>query len=569
MVEDNSSSNNVSSSKSVKDLSDEEFQLRLQQLSQKLRSQEDVDNLQGEDKEIFDEYNRRNQVLQNAVMKAQSGKESELNDEEKKAYQGYKQQVDAQNAQFDAQRRDIEREQFQTGKSMEEIIQERNFKEAETTLRAQGGKKLLHITDSEVEAQDLEQRLQALHLKGRQSIDKDEIMVHTGDLTPDLFNLKKNRLQAYLPEVIAAEGELTKEETEEFRELYQTILKESGITEEELKSGKVQNQQGLQAFQMLLYGHMEPRFKSKGELEEYRGKKKSLDKILKKAIKNHAKRNYTQIKQVYEKYGLTPENTVIIGGNHDVPEVMREILGEYMVDEGKTKEVRGVKFGLPLDKATGAVYGPAFQDVMGYNELTEDLPTIRYNTEAFSDLKSYLVDNGFDSYSDQHLDQLIKTSVSKRQFGLGSSHLENYNHIIEAQVQDKVIERLEKLEENIPYDADILLGHGDITHAEHAGLEETRLRQLLKNKGVTYIGGHQHGNTTNKQDENLFINPGATADFKSGQYLLNQNNEFEQALFSDINQMTGGLSYRSMNKNEIPAMTSGEYQKGGQAQQYQ
>ncbi|MFT4244520.1 MAG: hypothetical protein ACMXYB_03650 [Candidatus Woesearchaeota archaeon] len=433
-----------------------------------------------------------------------------------------------------------------------ELLRANNFTEqgAISKLRAQetsndifsrGGKKILHITDTESKAQDLESRLLKLfqdenvleHVEKFGTIPENTILVHTGDIGPDLFDIQEHRFRAFLPSTLIKEGELKGESAEEFESLYRELMDEVGVSDEFFIQGiKTQeDQQILQQFQMLLYGSFEPPFKTKEELEEFRKKRGKLHKHLEDAIKNHSRRNLEEIKQIFDKYGLNEENFVIISGNHDIPYQVQEIFSDSYLKEGETRSLRGIKINRPLAAATGSVYGPILgRDFMGSNELIEQIPQMRYNSQPFQELKQYVQEElGFSHINNRQIDDLIKYSVRKAQFGFAPGRLKEINDEIEHEVQRVIKTRLERIPQNIDNNADVFIGHGDPTHPMHAGLEETYLRKQLDNKGLEgkmYLGGHIHEETTNQTNGTPYINPGASKAYNAGSVLVSSDNKF-------------------------------------------
>ena len=445
----------------------------------------------------------------------------------------------------------------------------------EAQILASGGKKILHITDTESRAEGLEQRLlkmfqdegviQQVLQEGK--LPDDMVLVHTGDIGPDFFDLQEYRFKAFLPEILAdKQGRLEGEDREEFISLYKEMMEEAGVTEELFTLGlkSEQDQQLFQRFQAMLYGMMDPQFKTQEELEEFRKKRAKLHSHLEKAILNHAEHNLEEAKKVFDKYGLNSDNTIIISGNHDVPHLVEEKFGGMYLSEGESRSVGGIKFNRPLGTATGSIYGPHVgRDFMGSNELTEQIPQLRYETDAFQELREFVKDNGFGHFDDQYIDSLIKTSVQKSQMGIISGKLTDFDKRIQEEVQFKIQNRLSRLESTLDHDADVYLGHGDVTHPQFAGLEETRLRQLLASKGKegkVYLGGHIHNETTNNMNDMYYVNPGAAQNFSNGSVLLDSGNKFLAAKSHAINQaQQNELFYRP--KQEIAAQRVNE---GGQ-----
>ncbi|MFP4402558.1 MAG: hypothetical protein ACLFPL_05000 [Candidatus Nanoarchaeia archaeon] len=440
----------------------------------------------------------------------------------------------------------------------------------EAEFLSQGGKKILHFTDTEVEARDLEHRLQKLlhdegvlqHVMENGSLPDNTLLVHTGDIGPDLFNTQKHRYRAFLPDIVIEEGELSGENAQEFKHLYHEFMDEAGLTEEVLISGpKTQEeQQALQQFINLLYGHVDPNFKTQEEIKDFQAKRAKLHSHLEDAIENHAQRNMQEIKQVFDKYGLDSSNFVIVSGNHDVPHVVENTFQDSYLKQGETREVKGVKFNRPLGGATGSIYGPMLaRNLMGSTELTEQIPQMRIHSESFNELYDYVTqDLGFDHISRQEADRLIKMSIRKAQVGLPTGDLKQINERIENEVQHQIRQRLQKIPQSLDESADVYLGHGDITHPQHAGVEEVYLSKLLDGKGREgkfYMGGHEHGETTNQLNGMLYLNPGASRDSyaHAAVYVDNSNRFLAQKRSAITPDQKTDLMYRK--KGEIASQS--------------
>lgn len=473
-------------------------------------------------------------------------------------------QQEQESKRLDELKKNIESLRYNQGLTEEGAYAKLRADSREQEFKSKGGKKILHFTDTEVEAKDLEGRLQKmLHDEGvldyviqNGTLPDDTMLVHTGDIGPDLFNQQKYRTQAFLADTLIKEGDLEGEQADEFKQLYHDLMDEAGITEEMLISGpKTQeDQQLLSQFVQMLYGLMDPQFKSKDEIKEFRKKRDKLHSHLEDAIINHAQRNMGEIKEVFDKYGLNSDNFVIIGGNHDVPAVVEETFKDSYMSEGETREVRGVKFNRPLGTATGSNYGPHLaRGIMGSNELVEQIPQLRYNSQPIQELKEYVHSMGFNHLDEKGIDQLIKTSAMKARIGLPAGRLKDMNEEIEREVQQKIRQRLEQIPKTIDHNADVYIGHGDVTHPEHAGLEERYVSQLLEGKGAEgkfYLGGHQHGETTNRTNGMVYINPGASRDsYAHGAVFIDDKNKLQglkRASITPNSQMD--LMYRDPNE---------------------
>ena len=485
--------------------------------------------------------------------------------------QDIKRIVDAQQqVQFQQEELEIQRLMKQNFTYMGAI---NKIKENQVTpqILQSGGKKILHFTDTEVNAKELRGRLENLlaqegvnpkALLNGEKLPENMVLVHTGDLGPDLFDTKEFRMRAFSPDIVADQGRLEGEQREEFIALYKEMMDESGLTQEILdRSPRDQNeQQILQRFNFLLLGHIDPEFKTQEELEEFKEKRAKLHSHLEDAIQNHSMYHLQEHKKVYEQYGFDESNFIILSGNHDVPKNVEEVFSDSYIKEGETKNVRGISFNRPLGTATGNIYGPSLgRDIMGSNELIEQIPQMRYETQAFSELRDYVrYDLGFEYFDDKHIDELIKRSVMKTQLGIASTDLKALNDRIESEVRDEIKNRLDKIESTLDRDADIYLGHGDVTHPQYAGLEEIHLRKLLDDTDSIYLGGHQHGETTSRYNNSTYINPGASAQYNSGSVLLDSQNSLVAAKSFSINPQTQQFENNFRYKTEIASQSVNE-----------
>ncbi len=470
-------------------------------------------------------------------------------------------------AQGDNGSKVIDRHQFE---------KERYKKETQRVIGS-GGKKVIHLTDSEVPAEDLE-RLILMSIaqdnevnKGVLSpeIDKNTILVHTGDLMPDFIDKSRNGLESFLPEFMADRGELKGKDREEFMNEYKTFLDYVGIDEDDIKKGQV-GEEGLKQMQALLFGYSEPHFLTKDEKKKFQQNAKNLQKYLKKAIKNHASREYKKVKEVLDKVGLTPENLVMVGGNHDVPEIMQEILGEYMISPGEVKDMGGLRVGNVLSGSTGAHMGPHYGDIFGYTDVKEQLSQITQGTKTFQDFKSEMYGLGFDDLSDDHLERLIMNSKQRMAQNIGSGDLAKYfMKYNKPEVDQTISERMGQIPTKIPENVDMLIGHGDPSHPQFSGFEERALHNLLLERGIPYIHGHMHGNTTHGEGKNvsgigksgsaLYLNPGSAKAGSFGYHLFDKDSKFS-GTFSIGRDSEGEHKYEFLLPEQISIRKS---DKGG------
>lgn len=375
---------------------------------------------------------------------------------------------------------------------------------------AKGGKRIIHITDTESSPQDLEEilKMDLSHAGGFHK--KTDIIVHTGDMIEDLIDFKTlhHGTQGFLPERIVDEGDLEGKIADEFVEAYRFLLEKNGISEYQLLEGQL-NEQMLQSLQRLYFG-ITPNFLTNQEKNEYVANLEKFKKHMKTAIKNNARSQYKAAKKTFESEGLTPEDLIIVEGNHDVPEVMREVLGEYMPRAGTVVERKGLRFGNPLTGSTGASMGPEFIDTFGYTDIGQRLEEVKFGTQAFKDLKQELIGHGVDYLTDKDLSQLISVSQQRAAQGIGKGALASYfDDRIKPQIDMSVNDMRGKIVTQVPKYVDFYVMHGMPNHPSFSGIEERAAYEAInKAGGGNIIHGHIHGKSTHKMGKNLLLNMG-------------------------------------------------------------
>ncbi len=500
--------------------------------------------------------------IESAIEKHNSGRISDLSEEEKSALDYYKKNYAQQQAR---------------GQIPEELlVPEAQRGLVEFNKRTQkhiekGGKRIIHITDTESSPEDLEKIIDDnlrtsggfINEKGEVRLQRNDILIHTGDMLEDFIDFKRfhHGTQGFLTKRIIEEGGLNSDEAKEFSDVYSKLLKKHGVVEHQLLEGQLTKQlvEGLQG----LYFGQTPGFMNQTERKDYKEKFAKFKKHLKTAIKNDAKRKYSGYKDIFDKYELTPEDLVLIEGNHDVPDVMREVLGAYMPNPGTVVERKGLRFGNPLSGSTGAHLGPEFVDTFGYTDIREQLETIKYGTPAFQGLLDKMKGYDINHIDEKDLSQLILMSQARASQGIGHGDLAHYfNERVKPQIDQKVDEMRGKILKDVPKDVDFYLFHGQPNHSTHAGLEEAAAFAVIDKKGGNIIHGHEHSKTTHRMGKSLLLNQGDGTHNFGVYHVENKNGENDITdIFSQTHNKTfGSLEYGLTNKNKIrPQDTAKDY----------
>ncbi len=445
-----------------------------------------------------------------------------------------------------------------------------------------GGFEIHQLTDLHQKAENFEEMLKrslfdAGHLEtddsgrivvtGRNfSLKKNVPIALTGDLGTDFFDTNNLGLEAFLSDALVDKGGWDSDEEKEFRSLYESLMKMAGLDENMILE---QNQSAFAEggsfamFQSYLFGIQEPHFLTNAERKEFRSKKERLQNLLKKGMKNHARKEYTIIKKSLERMGLTPNEVAIVSGNHDLPEVMREVLGDYLIMPGQVRNVAGVKFGNVVDSANGNFTGGSdFNDVFGYAGLRESLDKVRYESEPFKKIKSILNDDLGLDFDDDTIKKYMDISVQRAAQGIGAGHLGSYfKSEIEPILQKHVKSRIEGLKANIPKDADVILQHSMIDHPQRAGLEEMAAHELISQQlgpGTIVLHGHEHSPTPHRKDNVIHLNPGSASGGNSAVHVFDRDKKYVSSLFKGIDDNMIE-TYKYLNMYNVPGHPSGRY----------
>lgn len=528
----------------------------------------DINNLNSFQKDLLNYLNSSlPQLAQLAMQKVNLGQENDLTDLEKFAFE--RMQESNQN-----------REQLPLS-----IESQANFERFRNERDNTQGFEINHITDIHNTGETFEQVLlsnlyQSEHLEinengqieigdGNKRKLKDNVaVVVTGDVGTDFFDTQNHGLEAFLTQTIRAKANWSEEEKLEFESKYLELMEIAGLDEGMIRENSplLQGENSpLQMFHYYLFGIADPNFLTKNELKDFKKKRERVQELLKKAMKNHARAEYSYIKDTFEKYGLTPNQVAIVSGNHDLPYVMQEVLGDYMITPGKTRNVSGVNFGNVLDSANGNFTGgPYFNDIFGYAGLREDLDKKRFDSKPFQKVQSILKSHGIE-FDDFQLKRYMDTSVQRAAQGIGSGALgELFKKEIKPVLTDYITQRLSDIEKNIPKNADIILQHTMIDDPQRAGLEEIALHRLLakKHPNTVVLHGHEHSQTPHRKENIFYLNPGSAASGNSAVHILDKNKRYQSSLYKGMDEHMQD-TYRHLRKEEVPGHPSGRYQQAG------
>lgn len=471
-----------------------------------------------------------------ASSKYNEGKIAELTEDEKTALEYHK---------FLQQQNDPSR---LTDKEKER----RRFESKTKEFSEDGGKRVIHITDTEASPDDLEHIIKRnLDLSGFKK--GKDVMVHTGDLLEDFINFKAIQggdTSSFLKENIISKGGLEGKVADEFEAIYDSLLESHGISEESLVEGKI-DENFVRALQNLYHGGL-PNFLNKDETIEYKSRFMEFSKHLKNAIKHDARTKYMAYKEKFENSNLSPEDLILIEGNHDVPDVMREILGEYMPAPGGVIKRNGITFGNPLTGSTGQHLGPEFIDTFGYTDLKEQLEQKKYSTSGFQKLLGRLQGElGMDHIDEKDLSRLIMMSQQKASQGIGEGDLAKYfKEHIQGDLDNSIQEMRGQMVNRIPQGVDFYLMHGQ-PNGPHKGLEEEAfLTQLEKMGGGQILHGHEHGKSSHLYGKSIILNEGEGRS-NLGIYHLSSDNKISDIYSQNIDRGTGNPTYEMRNRDSL------------------
>ncbi len=428
---------------------------------------------------------------------------------------------------------------------LENLIQFKNILKEDSSLKES---KIIHITDTHSDHGTLENILDRTLSESEFNPSKD-VVVHTGDLLEDFLDI--NDIAKFSSKWIVDKGKLNTEESNLFKNSYSKFLNYLGINERDIDNLSIDKNE-MESLIYSLYGLSNPNFLTNDELEDFNKHRSNVMNLIKQGIKNHAREGYSNIKEVLKRYNLTPDNFVLVAGNHDIPEVMSEVLGEYLINEGTVKELKGVRFGNALNGSNGPVMGPMFGDVYGLKDGLNN-SKIKYNTESFKSLLNYLHDRGFTYIDEVKLDQLTQESKKSVKMGIGRGDLSNYfERRIFPEIDHTISKNAKYSIDNLKKNrVDVYLGHGDIGRDDRTGLEEKKFKEFLKGSNAIYLHGHEHANTTRHQEGINLINSGSSLNGNYGVYSLDKNNKIKHLLFNTFDKDSKMNYYNLFDLNQL------------------
>ncbi len=420
------------------------------------------------------------------------------------------------------------------------------FHQRANRLIKNGGRKVIHFTDPHLDYEDLETRIGEVTRFQNFDPQKD-LFVSTGDLLPDLIDMKDG-LEAFNGKRIAYEGGFSDEEEKEFLRHYELFLNYAGMSHQDIESGGstlgLGAQEILQRFQSYFMLMDEPHHLTGEELKKFRETREEVHQYLSKAIHGHARKGYEKIKEMFDKYGITSDNALLVAGNHDVEAEMNEILGDYMVEPGTIKEVQGLRAGNLMSGSAGEALGFHLSKDLGWKDVRKD-PRTWYQSEGFQKLKQHVHDSGLDHIDDFQLKQLIEHAKAKQSLGIADSALAKYFATnIKPDIDHTISSARDAIPQINPSEVDLFIGHGNPTHLQYAGAEERQVHDLIRGSNKPYLYGHIHQNDSKRQDGVTYLNPGTAQNYGHGVYAFDNNKTLQEIAFAEANPLTKSIDYR-------------------------
>ena len=433
------------------------------------------------------------------------------------------------------------------------------FEVKKNRLLKEGGKEIIHLTDNECDSKDLEGMMRGiLRDRGKEKFNKDDIVIHTGDMLSGFFDVEKfGQFDMLLSKNLIQQGGLEGKIAEEFLEDYNYILKRVGISEEDIRLKKITNNDEFNRVYMALMGEIQPQGLIEEERKEFFKRKNRFLKNLRVGIKNWADREYKSLKEVTEKYGLNKDNFVLISGNHDVVDQMKKHFYDVMPDVGDVRDINGVKFGYGMDSSTGAKMGRHLNDLFGSQDLTEIKEQIFYETAGFQRIKKFLnKDTKLNLDDDEILDLARKEAMKSRYLG-SSSIVNDYLIDLGKEAEKEIKRRFKHIKDNVPHNCDVMLNHGFISDPRYAGISDRFYKSVIdervkENPNLLLMHGHIHRNTSGRHGGVYQLNPGTLRQGNYGNYLFDKDNQFTTSLFQDRDKLHDSeTTFRTQNVYDL------------------
>jgi hypothetical protein len=512
-----------------------------------------VDKFKEEEKQMQEQARKQQQMFSDILKKDRNGEE--LTKEEKRMLNHYKDSQDKQSID-------------KTNVFDENTFNDNLYEKKRGRILAEGGKEILQLTDTHCEPKDLEYMIQRWANGGQ--LEDNQILVHTGDLLMDFIDFEKFGMrEEFLAENLIKQAGFTGEKAEEFEELHSEMLKGIGLTQSDLRTGAISDQKQLQQLQMLMFGLTRPQVMTDKERDDFMVKQERFLELMSEGIKNHARGQYGEIREIFEKYNLNRDNFVLVGGNHDVIDVMKEELGEYMMSEGEKRDVKGINFGHGYSGATGSIMGRKLNYLFGSRDITENLQNIKYNTKEFKAVKNILAGEGV-KLDDEELDELIRRDIGKAIYGLSSDHIREFSKNIGTSAETEIKNQVKSIKNNVPSGSDVYVHHSWISDPQNAGISDrayhTALQEELKtNPNLVVMHGHNHGTTTGTYGGIPQLNAGSTRSNNFGRFLFDKNKSYAGTYQVGLDKVRGGINeaHRYQTQDEL----MGGKDRGGKSMQ--
>jgi predicted phosphodiesterase len=419
--------------------------------------------------------------------------------------------------------------------------------------KSKNKKNIIHITDTHVSSENLEMIIKSVLMEnGLDKLDENTILVHTGDIIDDSFTT----LEDLSYENIVKKANLNDKEKEEFKKIYVNFFNYLGLDPDNLK--EIKSQKDLEQVFNLINMTSKADYPLnylvfESDKKKYLEIKNKFYDYFKKAIINDSKIKYKEFKTIIEKYGANSENTIIVGGNHDVLISMDEILGEYMIND--FKEVSGIKFYNPFHGSTGMFQfmTPEFSEFIGFKDVSSSIDALRYFKDKIKTYEEYK--KGFEKlglfYSDSELINSFESAiVNYENEGINSKIYNYFKEVIEPEIMTKIGN--ERYKDDLIEKADIILTHGSSSPKnKYRGMIESKFFEnyLSKYNDKVILHGHLHENTTHNYEGLKYINPGSSMLGNYGSYLFNvKEKKLEDILFSKVKDGKKEFIYKNINE---------------------
>jgi len=441
------------------------------------------------------------------------------------------------------------------------------------------GGKIIHITDSHSKPYELEGIiLQTLHTnkmlipdetgKGnhKHALGGKNILALTGDIITDFFDFQNEGQETFLEEAILNKSGLSKDEASRFSKIYKQFLRFAGVTEQMIREndpalqGNGQGNGPIDILRALIAGSYEPQGLTSSELLDFRKEKVEIQKLFDKGIRNHSSKQYQEIAKIFKKYGLTGDHVVLTSGNHDIPEEMEKVLGEYMITPEKRKKVGEYNLANITRSANGNFMGgPDFNNLFGYAGLREKADEFFIKDDEYQSLFKKVEKYGI---GEKDLKKYMKQSIQRASMGFKTGALEKLHDKIQNKVSTYLKKEISRIDDMKFDGVDAIIQHTKINDPQRAGLEELAAHQaLVKNKfNGAVLYGHEHAQDSHRKDGIFYLNPGSAAAGNSGVHLFDENKKYSSSLFTELDDRKIS-SYKHFNRDELPSMSSQGYGK--------